>query len=51
MKLMNNILKILSLKFTSNICRRMALRVSASACNWGFYQPEEPKCLRDIKNH
>lgn len=48
---MKNIFKILSLKFTSNICTRMALRVSASACSWGLYQPEEPKCLRDIKNN
>lgn len=21
--------------------------VSTSACVWSFYQPEEPKCLRD----
>lgn len=48
---MKNILKIFSLKFTSNMCTRMALRVSASACGWGLYQPEEPKCLRDIKKH
>ncbi|WP_017212406.1 MULTISPECIES: cyclic lactone autoinducer peptide [Clostridium] len=48
---MNNIFRTLLIKFTSNICERMALRVSASACSWGAYQPEEPKCLRDIKNH
>ncbi|MCT8978566.1 cyclic lactone autoinducer peptide [Clostridium sp. CX1] len=24
-----------------------ALSTSASACTWGFYQPEEPKCLRE----
>ncbi|MBE6086827.1 MAG: cyclic lactone autoinducer peptide [Clostridium beijerinckii] len=48
---MKNILKILSLKFTSNICTRMALSVSASACHWSAYQPEEPECLRDIKNN
>ena len=48
---MNNIFKILLLKLTSNICTRMALSVSASACHWGLYQPEEPKCLRDINNN
>ncbi|WP_270568131.1 cyclic lactone autoinducer peptide [Clostridium beijerinckii] len=48
---MNNILKILLLKLTSNICTRMAFRVSASACTWSAYQPEEPKCLRDMNNH
>ncbi|GEP64513.1 hypothetical protein CBE01nite_22810 [Clostridium beijerinckii] len=48
---MNNILRNFLLKLTLNICTRMALRVSASACNWGLYQPEEPKCLRDVKNH
>lgn len=24
-----------------------ALSTSASACGWAFYQPEEPKCLRE----
>ncbi|KZL89458.1 cyclic lactone autoinducer peptide [Clostridium magnum] len=24
-----------------------ALATSASACGYGFYQPKEPKCLRD----
>lgn len=28
------------------MCTMMALSVSASACMWGAYQPEEPKCLR-----
>jgi AgrD protein len=28
------------------ICTSMALTVSASACFWCFYQPEEPECLR-----
>lgn len=31
---------------TSNVCTKMAVSVSASACTWGLYQPEEPKCLR-----
>ncbi|MFT8344131.1 cyclic lactone autoinducer peptide [Clostridium beijerinckii] len=48
---MKNIFKILLLKLTSNICTRMAFRVSASACSWSAYQPEEPECLRDINNH
>lgn len=30
----------------TSICTLMALSVSASACNWALYQPEEPKCLR-----
>ncbi|WP_297420509.1 cyclic lactone autoinducer peptide [Clostridium sp.] len=46
---MNNTLKTLSLKLTANLCSKMALRASASACGWGLYQPEEPKCLRDSK--
>lgn len=25
----------------------MAASVATSACFWGFYQPEEPKCLRE----
>lgn len=29
------------------ICTLAALSTSASACNWVFYQPEEPKCLRE----
>ncbi|MFL0194370.1 cyclic lactone autoinducer peptide [Clostridium sp. WILCCON 0269] len=28
------------------ICTLMAFTISASACNWGWYQPEEPECLR-----
>lgn len=28
------------------ICTLMAFVVSASACYWGAYQPEEPECLR-----
>lgn len=28
------------------ICTLMAFAVSASACYWGAYQPEEPECLR-----
>lgn len=30
----------------TSICTLMALSVSASACIWCAYQPEEPKCLR-----
>jgi cyclic lactone autoinducer peptide len=25
----------------------VAASVASSACIWGFYQPEEPKCLRE----
>ncbi|KAA8679335.1 cyclic lactone autoinducer peptide [Clostridium sp. HV4-5-A1G] len=28
------------------VCTIMAFTISASACNWGMYQPEEPECLR-----
>ena len=31
---------------TSYVSTKMAFSVSASACSWGAYQPEEPKCLR-----
>lgn len=30
----------------AGLCTTMALSISASACIWGFYQPEEPECLR-----
>nr|WP_242977509.1 cyclic lactone autoinducer peptide [Clostridium luticellarii] len=28
------------------VCTLMAFAVSASACTWWSYQPEEPECLR-----
>lgn len=28
------------------LCTVMAFTVSASACGWSLYQPEEPECLR-----
>ncbi|MHC6178729.1 cyclic lactone autoinducer peptide [Clostridium sp. JNZ X4-2] len=28
------------------VCTLMAFTISASACNWFSYQPEEPECLR-----
>gem|GEM_PF-1237438 len=31
----------------TSICTLMALSVSASACTWCAYQPEEPKCLKN----
>lgn len=31
----------------ATIATVMASLVSTSACYWGYYQPEEPKCLRD----
>ena len=30
---------------TASVCTLMAISISASACFFGFYQPEEPKCL------
>lgn len=41
----NQINKVL-VTLTANLCTKMALSVSASACSWGAFQPEEPKCLR-----
>lgn len=29
------------------VCTFVATTLSASACWWGFYQPEEPRALRD----
>lgn len=41
----NKIVKMF-MALTAVVCTSMALTVSASACFWSFYQPEEPKCLR-----
>lgn len=30
----------------ATICTVMALSISASACAWAYYQPEEPEALR-----
>ena len=30
----------------ASICTVMALSISASACVFGYYQPEEPEALR-----
>ncbi|MBM6860647.1 cyclic lactone autoinducer peptide [Clostridium saudiense] len=32
---------------TATIATLIASVVATSACWWGFYQPEEPKSLRD----
>lgn len=37
------------IKLTANLCTKMALSVSASACALGTYQPEEPKCLTNLR--
>ena len=29
------------------VCTFVATTLSASACFWGYYQPEEPKGLRE----
>ncbi len=31
----------------ATIATLFASLVATSACFWGYYQPEEPKCLRD----
>lgn len=41
----NQINKLVTI-ITSYVCTKMAFSVSASACSWGTFQPEEPKCLR-----
>ena len=43
---MVNGIKKVTVALVTNVCAKMALSVSASACSWGLYQPEEPKCLR-----
>lgn len=43
---MVNSIKKVTVALVSNVCTKMAYSVSASACAWGSYQPEEPKCLR-----
>ncbi|WP_333859796.1 cyclic lactone autoinducer peptide [Clostridium sp.] len=37
----------LFLSLCVTICTLMASIVSASACMWFSYQPEEPECLRE----
>lgn len=34
------------LGITASACTLMAISISASACLFSFYQPEEPDCLR-----
>lgn len=43
---MKNKINKLVVTLTSNVCTKMAFSVSASACSWSAFQPEEPKCLR-----
>ena len=43
---MGNSIKKSVIAVAANLCTKMALSVSASACLWGSYQPEEPKCLK-----
>lgn len=32
---------------TASVLTLFAMTTAVSACFWLFYQPEEPKCLRD----
>ncbi|NRT72439.1 cyclic lactone autoinducer peptide [Clostridium beijerinckii] len=48
---MNNTLNMLLTKFMAIICKKMAFKISASACGWSAYQPQEPECLRETKTH
>ncbi len=43
---MKSKIKKLVVTLTSCVCTKMAFSVSASACSWNTFQPEEPKCLR-----
>jgi hypothetical protein len=42
----NKIFKVM-LTLGASVFTFFALSTSASACVYGFYQPKEPKCLRD----
>ncbi len=44
---MKNKINEIILKATSDACKKMAYRVSASACWWGVYQAKEPESLRN----
>ena len=43
---MKNEVKKLVVTLASNVCTKMAVSISASACSLCAYQPEEPKCLK-----
>ncbi|AKA70070.1 cyclic lactone autoinducer peptide [Clostridium scatologenes] len=40
-------LKKVAIDLSAKILKSCALSTSASACSFGFYQPKEPKCLRE----
>jgi hypothetical protein len=42
----NKILRVI-LTLGSSVFTFFAVSTSASACTFSFYQPEEPKCLRE----
>ncbi|MCT4594546.1 MAG: cyclic lactone autoinducer peptide [Anaeromicrobium sp.] len=44
---MKNKLFKLAVVLGSGVFALLANATAASACAWGSYQPEEPKCLRD----
>lgn len=43
---MKNMINKICVKTTSEVCKKMAFSVSASACSWSTFQPKEPKCLK-----
>jgi len=43
---MKNKINKFFITLTSYVCTKMAFSISASACSWGAFQPEEPKCLK-----
>jgi AgrD protein len=45
-KLMTGKLEKKIIQTIAAICTIMAATISASACLWAWYQPEEPECLR-----
>ncbi|EET84565.1 conserved hypothetical protein [Clostridium carboxidivorans P7] len=44
---MKKSLKKVAANLSAKVLKSFALSTSASACAVGFYQPKEPKCLRE----
>lgn len=44
---MKNMLSKKFIALTASVLTLFALSTAVSACFWFWYQPEEPKCLRD----
>ncbi|AWI03841.1 cyclic lactone autoinducer peptide [Clostridium drakei] len=44
---MKKILKKAAVNLSAKVLKSFAISTSASACSVSFYQPKEPKCLRE----